>query len=132
VQPRFGYGTRTPHLTRGTGVPVTTFGDDAVAVRAWNAGLPQFQGAAVASGFRTEVCTQALLALPYAHPEQPVVPSRARCEAHLDHTIATWRHWMDRRCHSGPWREAVVRSALALKLVVFARSIAPSTWPGGN
>ncbi|MFF8019340.1 glycoside hydrolase family 15 protein [Streptomyces sp. NPDC007929] len=124
VQPRFGYGTQAPHMTHRAGVPVATFGPDAVAVRAWNAGQPRLTGDAVTSEFRTELGTRALLALPYAHQEPLILPTRAECEARLEHTSATWRHWADKRSYAGPWREAVLRSALALKLLVFAPSAA--------
>lgn len=92
VQPRFDYGTQAPHRTHRAGAPVAAFGPDAVAVCAWNAGQPQLTGDAVASGFRTEAGTRHLLALPYAHQEPLVLPTRAECEARLDHTTATWRH----------------------------------------
>lgn len=35
----------------------------------------------------------------------------------LQRTIAYWRDWSSRARYDGPWREAVVRSALALKLM---------------
>ncbi|WP_327318426.1 glycoside hydrolase family 15 protein [Streptomyces sp. NBC_01235] len=124
VQPRFGYGAHAPHPTHRAGVPVITSGPEAVAVCAWNAGEPQHSSAAVASGFHAEAGARALLSLPYAHQEPLVLPTRAECEARLDHTIVTWRHWTDDRSYQGPWREAVLRSALALKLLVFAPSAA--------
>jgi GH15 family glucan-1,4-alpha-glucosidase len=122
VQPRFGYGTLAPHLGRRAGVPVTTCGPDAVAVCAWNAGEPHHTSDAVASRFRADAGTRAVIALAYAHQEPLVLPTRAECEARLDHTIATWHQWSDSRTYTGPWRDAVLRSALALKLLVFAPS----------
>ncbi|MFI7293146.1 glycoside hydrolase family 15 protein [Streptomyces sp. NPDC050121] len=122
VQPRFGYGARAPHLTRRAGVPVVTSGPEAVAVCAFNAGEPQSTPDAVESRFRADAGTRAMLALPYAHREPLVLPTRAECEARLDHTSATWREWTDGRTYTGPWYEAVLRSVLALKLLVFAPS----------
>lgn len=122
VQPRFSYGTQAPHLTHRAGVPVATSGPDAVAVCAWKAGQPQLTGDAVASEFRSEAGTPAVIALAYAHQEPLVLPTRTECEARLDHTTATWRRWSADRTYTGPWREAVLRSALALKLLVFAPS----------
>ena len=78
VQPRFDYGTQAPHLTHRAGVPVAAFGPDAVAVCAWNAGSPQLTGDAVASSFRSEAGTPAVVALAYAHQEPLVLPTRDR------------------------------------------------------
>ncbi|MGP4000670.1 glycoside hydrolase family 15 protein [Streptomyces sp. 8N706] len=124
VQPRFGYGARAPNLAHRAGVPVAVSGPDAVAVCAWNAGQPQCTADSVTARFRADAGTWALVALPYAHQEPLVLPARAECETRLDHTIAAWRQWTEERTYTGPWREAVLRSALALKLLVFAPSAA--------
>jgi hypothetical protein len=76
VQPRFGYGAHAPRLTRRAGVPVVASGPEAVAVCAWDAGEPQHSSDAVASRFRAEAGTRALLALPYAYQEPLVLPTR--------------------------------------------------------
>ncbi|GGT59329.1 glycosyl hydrolase [Streptomyces kurssanovii] len=122
VQPRFAYGAQAPHLARRAGVPVATCGAEAVAICAWHAGRPQCTTGSVTGHFRAESGTRALIALSYAYQEPLVLPARAECEARLDHTAATWRQWSDHRTYTGPWREAVLRSALALKLLVFAPS----------
>ncbi|MGH3655776.1 MAG: glycoside hydrolase family 15 protein, partial [Micromonosporaceae bacterium] len=122
VEPRFGYGGRAPRLARRAGVPVATCGSDAVAVLAFNAGQPRYAIDSVTAQFRVDIGTRALIALSYAHQEPLVLPTRPECEARLDHTIATWRQWADSRTYAGPWYDAVLRSALALKLLVFAPS----------
>ncbi|GAA2496696.1 glycoside hydrolase family 15 protein [Streptomyces thermolineatus] len=122
VRPRFGYGARTPHPARRAGVPVASCGPDAVAVCAWDAGQPQCTAGSVTARFRADAGARALIAVPYAHQEPLVLPARDECEARLDHTAAAWRRWADDRTCAGPWREAVLRSALALKLLVFAPS----------
>ncbi|GAA2432211.1 glycoside hydrolase family 15 protein [Streptomyces macrosporus] len=122
VRPRFDYGTRAPRPARRSGVPVAALGPEAVAVCSWDAGEPQHTVDGVASRFRADAGTRALIALAYAFQEPLVLPTRAECEARLDHTAATWRRWTDDRTYTGPWPDAVLRSALALKLLVHAPS----------
>ncbi|GAA0571409.1 glycoside hydrolase family 15 protein [Actinomadura livida] len=122
VQPRFGYGARRPRFTSRGGVPVVTAGADALAVRAWDAGEPRCDGGAISG--RLDLCQgrRALLAMPFAHQEPLVLPTRAECDARLERTIAVWRGWAAERRFGGMWRDAVLRSALALKLLIFAPS----------
>lgn len=46
-------------------------------------------------------------------------PSREHAELAVERTSAFWMDWSGRTVYEGPWRDAVVRSALVLKLLAF-------------
>jgi GH15 family glucan-1,4-alpha-glucosidase len=122
VAPRFAYGARGPAFRKHGGIPVAAHGRDALAILAWDAGDVEVAADAVSGRFTSRAGDSALLALSVAHEEPLVYPARADVEARLAGTIAAWRTWAAGRRYEGRWREAVVRSALALKLLVFAPS----------
>jgi GH15 family glucan-1,4-alpha-glucosidase len=129
VEPRFGYA-RTPTGIEWRGrIPVATAGGQALAVCSWSAGDPKIEDAAVSAQFEAREGTRALLVLAAAHQEPLVFPGREQVEARLDLTIDFWRRWSAGLVYRGPWREAVERSALALKLLVFAPSGAIAAAP---
>jgi GH15 family glucan-1,4-alpha-glucosidase len=122
VEPRFGYGGDSTTIGLRSGIPVATSGDQAVAVCSWGAGSPHLDAEAVSASFETAEGSTALLALSIAYQEPLVFPSRSDVERRLDGTIASWRRWAEARKASGPWRDQILRSALALKLLVQAKS----------
>jgi GH15 family glucan-1,4-alpha-glucosidase len=122
VEPRFGYASARTRIGTHAGVPVASAGADALAVRAWAAGKPVCDARSIGGEFVSSAGSRALLALSTAHGEPLVFPARDEAEARLGSTIEFWRSWARQRSYDGPWREAVIRSALALKLLVHAPS----------
>lgn len=122
VQPRFDYGRARTRLGSRAGVPVAAAGADAVAVCAFDAGTTRIVGETVRGQFTTTPGSCGVVALCGAHQEPLVLPSRSELDARLDHTIEAWRAWTAGRSYHGDWRDPVLRSALALKLLVFAPS----------
>jgi GH15 family glucan-1,4-alpha-glucosidase len=122
LEPRFGYGGRRVRLALRNGLPVATSGNDALALRSLDAGEPAISEHVIEGGFVSAEGSSALLALWFAHQEPLVLPGRDELERRLEATCASWRQWVGGRTYSGRWREAVVRSALALKLLVYAPS----------
>jgi GH15 family glucan-1,4-alpha-glucosidase len=120
LEPRFGYAGADTRIERRAGVPVALAGRDAIALSSWEAGEPECSESAVAGHVGVDEGGVGLLVLSAAHQEPLVLPSRGEAEARLDATVRSWRGWADGRAYDGPWREAVIRSALALKLLVFA------------
>jgi GH15 family glucan-1,4-alpha-glucosidase len=121
IAPRPGYGGAA-ELGRRAGIPVVTRGRDALAVLAWEAGDPTVHDGVLDGGFLAAAGSVGHLVLAAAHEEPLVLPARAEVVARLEATEHSWREWSDGRTYEGPWRDAVVRSALALKLLVFAPS----------
>src|SRR5919109_319561 len=122
VEPRFDYALGPTRREQRAGVPVATHGRDAVAVCSWAAGTAGWDGEAIAGSFTATEGETSLVVLSAAHQEPLVLPSRADVEERLRATARTWREWAEGREYDGAWRDAVLRSALALKLLVFAPS----------
>ena len=77
---------------------------------------------AIFGRFALDESESALIALCGAHQEPLVFPTREQVEGRLQATTAYWRRWASQRAYEGPWRDAVIRSALALKLLFHAPS----------
>ena len=122
LAPRFGYGAASPRWDMRNGRPVATCGAVAMAISSWNAGATTQHDAAVGADFVVEAGARALLSLSTAHAEPLVFPTRQALEARLASTISFWQSWAAGRSYDGPWRDAVVRSALVLKALIFAPS----------
>jgi GH15 family glucan-1,4-alpha-glucosidase len=122
ITPAFGYGAIPPRLERRGAIPVAVAGADALAVCSWAAGNAEIEGDAIVGRFEARAGGSALVALCAAHQEPLVFPTRMQAEARLEATGAYWRRWAAQRSYEGPWRDAVIRSALALKLLFHAPS----------
>jgi GH15 family glucan-1,4-alpha-glucosidase len=122
VAPRFAYGSAAPRFESRVGVPVATYASEAVAVCHWTGGAAAVGAAAVEGTFESREGARATLVLASAYGEPLIIPSRAKAEERLDKTIRFWREWIGSRSYRGGWAEAVRRSALALKLLIFAPS----------
>ena len=113
-EPRLDFGRRALRVQRrGPGTLVAANGKDAFALTSWDGG----DGA-----FRLGARARATFALTHAHMEPLVLPARADAERRVEEAAAFWAEWSARLEYEGPWRDAVVRSALALKLLAFAPS----------
>jgi GH15 family glucan-1,4-alpha-glucosidase len=64
-----------------------------------------------------------------AYEEPLVFPAREACEGRIERTMRFWADWTGARAYDGRWREAVLRSALVLKLMIFAPSGATAAAP---
>jgi GH15 family glucan-1,4-alpha-glucosidase len=122
ITPAFDYGAVRPRIERRGRIPVAVGGRDALAVCSWQAGEAQIDDDAIYGRFQAQASDSAVISLSAAHQEPLVFPTREQVERRLAATTAFWRHWVEQRAYDGPWRDAVVRSALALKLLFYAPS----------
>ena len=122
VTPRFDFGRAETRISRRDGRPFASGGRDAFAVSAWGAGEASCDADSIHGRFVAEQGTSSLLDLAATHQEPCVLPCRADVERRLDGTDGFWRDWSQRTQYEGEWREHVLRSALVLKLCVFAAS----------
>jgi GH15 family glucan-1,4-alpha-glucosidase len=120
-EPRFGFGTRSTRIRRTSGRVVASAGPDAVAMGAFGCELEPTPSGAEA---RVELAAgdSVVFDLAAASKEPLVMSGRDDAERNLERTRDFWARWSDRAEYDGRWREAVVRSALVLKLLVFAPS----------
>ena len=125
VEPRFGYGSASDRDRRRTAAsPSRRRGADAIALRSFDAGEPAIEGSTVIGRFDISAGSTSMLVLSVARGEPLVFPGRVETLTRLQETDAGWRNWVGALTYEGPFRDAVLRSGLALKLLVFAPSAA--------
>jgi GH15 family glucan-1,4-alpha-glucosidase len=122
LTPRFGYGASPGREGWRGRVPVATWASGAVGVAHWDAGSPAWRDDGVEATFDATEGARATLSLVMAHNEPLVLPGRREVERRLDETERFWHGWSTAHDYDGPWAEAVLRSALVLKLLIFAPS----------
>ena len=140
LEPRFGYGRDRTRLTQRAGRWFAEAGTECVALGAWDAGELTAGETTIEASVTLREGQTALLALAAAHKEPAVLPSRKDVERRLARTERFWPEWAGRIRYDGDWRDAVVRSVLTLKLLVYAPSgaivAAPTAslpeWVGGS
>jgi len=121
IEPRFAFGERKTGLSLRDGIlPVATSGADALALFGWNTGRAELIDGSFRGTFDVAAGASPLFALAFAHQGPLVSPSRDDVEARLDATTTRWRDIAASLGHTGRWHDAVVRSTLALELLVYA------------
>jgi GH15 family glucan-1,4-alpha-glucosidase len=122
IEPRFGYGRERTQIDDRLGIPIASAGSDAIAVLAFDAGEPRSGPDAICGEMVVRDGAEALIALSVSRGDPLVFPRRAEIELRLEQTLGFWREWAAGRRYAGPWRDAVLRSSLALKLLIHAPS----------
>jgi GH15 family glucan-1,4-alpha-glucosidase len=111
ISPRFGYGT-APHEVEA----IDRAGQ--LGICAWDPWRALHSESAVSGETRLRQGEAATLALVYTPAGEPLPrPERDEVEDRVERTAAAWREWLGSHDYVGPWREAVERSLLALRLL---------------
>jgi GH15 family glucan-1,4-alpha-glucosidase len=140
LEPRFDYGRGKTRLSRRAGRWFAEAGTECLALGTWETGDTMATDTTIEGRLELPQGRSALLALAAAHKEPAVIPSREDVERRLARTERFWPGWAGRIQYEGDWRDAVVRSVLVLKLLVYAPSgaivAAPTAslpeWIGGS
>jgi len=120
VVPGSRFGSASPWGVRRDGTTVFHVGDQHLALRSFDIGEPSVDGHSAAGSFTTEPGSRHLLAVVGTDDEPVFLPERGDVERRLDRTVVAWQRWADDLVDVGESREAVRRSAFALKLLLFA------------
>ena len=120
LEPRFDWGREPPRIDRRGEMLVAEGGGLQLAVHSWEAGDVEAEEDALGGSFELAAGETAMLALVASHGQPLHAPSRDHVEARLDATRRVWERWLGLWAYDGPWEEEVARSALALKLLVYA------------
>ncbi|MFD4258726.1 glycoside hydrolase family 15 protein [Streptomyces sp. NPDC058534] len=119
MRPRPGYGSVSPWIHEVGGRMVAEAGADALWL---DTCVPQVEkDGVVVSAFAIGAGQSVAFVLSWcpSHAAAPDVPDP---EAALAETLAFWRDWTQECAYDGPYREAVVRSLIALKAMTYGPS----------
>ncbi|WP_066039125.1 glycoside hydrolase family 15 protein [Herbiconiux solani] len=105
----FEHGRTDPHT------PASTEASDGSPVFGPSDGPRRFEGA-----FTTTAGSRHLIALCGTDDEPIHLPDPHIVDQGIDRTIENWANWSTVFRYDGPWAEAVHRSALALKLLIYS------------
>ena len=122
VEPGRAIGPAQPWTWEQDGCPMIEVAGDQLSVRTSNLGEPALTGHAVHGEARLHEGERALLALVGTHHEPVFQPPWEHIDDRIDTSIIEWRDWGERVGYDGRWQEAVRRSALALKLLLWSPS----------
>jgi GH15 family glucan-1,4-alpha-glucosidase len=120
--PRFDYGQVTPRFESHNSAVIARHGSLQLGFQVFGCELDEESGGGVTGGFKLRSGDSVLFALTAAESEPLPLPPRSALERRLAETVAVWRSWVSRHDYRGPWRDAVERSLLALRLLTDGRT----------
>jgi hypothetical protein len=116
-EPRFGYAQRAARFQRRGTTLLARDDRLQVGLSAWEASELQIGDGTVTGQLELRSGQRAMLAL-LATEDAPLrVSERDAVERRLTDTEEVWRSWASRHSYEGPWRDALERSRLAIRLL---------------
>ena len=122
VAPGHGLGSWEPWCEHDDRGPVLHAGDLTMGVRASEGVDLRVSHAQVRAQFIVAEGERIVLGVVATEAEPLYLAGVDAIDARLDLTAANWRHWSTQVRWTGPGREQIVRSALALKTLMMART----------
>ncbi len=120
-EPRPDYGRGRARLTTQTAFEVTAARRRHVTHLRTDVPVHLLDGAACGT-FEVTAGRRLRFALAYSFGEPAVIVSDGYVDAMFEQSVAFWRGWSSQCTYDGAYRDEVIRSALALKLLAYAPS----------
>ncbi len=119
IVPGTQLGTAEPWIQDRQGAMVIRVGDDQLAVRHFDVGVPACDGHRVSGVFTPTPDLPGILAIVGSTDAPVFLADRDEIEGHFGITERHWGEWVSALGYEGPWAEEVRRSALALRLLQY-------------
>jgi GH15 family glucan-1,4-alpha-glucosidase len=121
-EPRFEHGAQRAELARAGDAVIARGNHAQLALMTWGARTIDIVDGAAQGTFDSRDGDVALLVMTAVQGEPLPVPPRDHVERRLRATMTVWRDWVARHSYEGPWRDAVERSLLAIRLLADGRT----------
>jgi GH15 family glucan-1,4-alpha-glucosidase len=120
VRPGNQFGKSQPWTVEHDNTVLVHVGEELAALRCWDVGEPETDGHRVSGRFKVTAPSRHLLAVTAGVDTPVFLPDRDEIDRRLDGTVQRWRDWANGINYDGPWEREVRRSALVLKLLIYA------------
>lgn len=118
VEPRLDFEAATPEIERDGDACLMLHGELMLTLQLFDAGDPQVRDGGVEGTFTLSKGDRALLVMSSFEDRPVTLPDREAVERRIEETCEYWSGWSSGVVYDGPWSEQVMRSALALELMV--------------
>lgn len=118
VEPGTALGTLAPWVRATDRGPLLQVGDVVLGVCTDGIGQPEVSATAVTGTFTTTPGSRGVLGVVATAHEPLHLPDPEEVDARVDRTLGGWQEWSDTFSWDGPYADAVLRSALVLKLLI--------------